>query len=57
MVAGDFSCQDWLSQHRKDVRLVLAEDGRTGARLPLSELHTQFLKQPEAAASARRMTP
>lgn len=38
-----------LSQHLKDVRLMLAEAGRTGARLPLSTLHCRLLEEVAAA--------
>jgi len=48
MVRGDFAPQARLSQHLKDVRLILAEGERTGARLPLSELHRQLLEAVEA---------
>ncbi|MCH8042594.1 MAG: NAD(P)-dependent oxidoreductase [Planctomycetes bacterium] len=37
-----------LSQHLKDVRLMLAEAERLGARLPLSEIHQKLLQQAES---------
>jgi 3-hydroxyisobutyrate dehydrogenase-like beta-hydroxyacid dehydrogenase len=43
MVGGDFAPQARLSQHLKDVHLILAEAGRTGATVPLSELHRALL--------------
>lgn len=43
MVAGDFATEAKLSQHLKDVRLILASGRRAGARLPLSELHESLL--------------
>lgn len=49
MLAGEFSPQARLSQHLKDVRLILAAGERTGARLPLSSVHRQLLEQAEAA--------
>ncbi len=49
MLAGDFSVQARLSQHLKDVRLMLAAAERTGAALPLSEIHRQLLERAEAA--------
>jgi 3-hydroxyisobutyrate dehydrogenase-like beta-hydroxyacid dehydrogenase len=48
MVAGDFTTQGKLSQHLKDVRLILAEGERIGAKLPLSALHRQLLEALEA---------
>jgi 3-hydroxyisobutyrate dehydrogenase-like beta-hydroxyacid dehydrogenase len=49
MVTGDFTPQAKLSQHAKDVRIMLKEAARAGASLPLSELHLQLLEQAEAA--------
>lgn len=43
MIAGDFAPQAKLSQHLKDVRLVLGEGERTGAALPLTALHEKLL--------------
>ncbi len=43
MIDGDFTAQAKLSQHLKDVRLILAEGDRTGATLPLSRLHESLL--------------
>lgn len=48
MVAGDFTPQAKLSQHLKDVRIILAEAERAGQALPLSTLHRQLLEQAEA---------
>ena len=48
MVDGDFSTQAKLSQHTKDVRLMIAESDRAGITLPLSKLHLQLLEQAEA---------
>ena len=48
MVEGDFSTQAKLSQHCKDVRLMLAEATRAGISLPLSKLHLQLLEQAES---------
>ena len=45
MVAGDFSLQARLSQHLKDVRLILAASGK---KLPLSEAHRELLEKAEA---------
>ncbi|MFQ5810800.1 MAG: NAD(P)-dependent oxidoreductase [Armatimonadota bacterium] len=48
MVAGDFTTHGKLSQHLKDVRLILTEGDRVGARLPLSTLHRELLAALEA---------
>ena len=45
MLQRDFQPQARLVQHLKDVRLILAEGQRVGARLPLSEIHRQLLQQ------------
>lgn len=44
MLDDDFTVQARLSQHLKDVRLILA----SGVTLPLSETHRQLLEQAEA---------
>jgi 3-hydroxyisobutyrate dehydrogenase-like beta-hydroxyacid dehydrogenase len=49
MIDGDFSLQAKLSQHAKDVRIILEEAARGGAKLPLSELHLQLLSEAESA--------
>jgi 3-hydroxyisobutyrate dehydrogenase-like beta-hydroxyacid dehydrogenase len=49
MIAGDFTPQARLSQHLKDVRLILAEAGRAGAVTPLSDVHLVLLEAAEAA--------
>jgi 3-hydroxyisobutyrate dehydrogenase-like beta-hydroxyacid dehydrogenase len=49
MLTGDFSAQGRLSQHLKDVRLILEVGARTGAPLPLSELHRALLEACERA--------
>jgi 3-hydroxyisobutyrate dehydrogenase-like beta-hydroxyacid dehydrogenase len=49
MIDGDFSLQAKLSQHAKDVRIILEEAARGGAKLPLSELHLQLLGEAESA--------
>lgn len=43
MVTGNFAPEARLAQHAKDVRLILEQGGEFGARLPLSELHSQLL--------------
>lgn len=48
MVKGDFTVQARLSQHFKDVRLIL-EAAAAGQELPLSEAHRRLLEQAEAA--------
>lgn len=49
MLAGDFAPEARLAQHLKDVRLVLAQGGRAGARLPLSTTHESLLAELVAA--------
>jgi 3-hydroxyisobutyrate dehydrogenase-like beta-hydroxyacid dehydrogenase len=49
MVEGDFSLQAKLSQHAKDVRIILEEAERGGVSLPLSRLHLQLLEAADAA--------
>ncbi len=49
MVQGDFTPQAKLSQHIKDVRLILEEAVRGGVTLPLSAVHLELLEQAEAA--------
>ena len=50
MLEGAFDPpQARLSQHLKDVRLILSEGERIGARLPLSGLHAGLLGEVEAA--------
>ncbi len=49
MVEEDFTTQAKLSQHLKDVRLILQEGERAGRYLPFSILHRQILEQLEAA--------
>jgi 3-hydroxyisobutyrate dehydrogenase-like beta-hydroxyacid dehydrogenase len=43
MLRGDYAPEGRLAQHWKDVRLILDLAQRTGASLPLSELHERFL--------------
>jgi 3-hydroxyisobutyrate dehydrogenase-like beta-hydroxyacid dehydrogenase len=49
MVSGDFTTEARLTQHLKDVRLILDEAGRAGARVPLSAVHKGLLEAAEAA--------
>jgi 3-hydroxyisobutyrate dehydrogenase-like beta-hydroxyacid dehydrogenase len=49
MVEEDFAPQAKLDQHLKDVRLILAEGRRAGAKLPLTELHGELLEHLSAA--------
>ena len=49
MVHGEFTPQARLSQHIKDVRLMLEEAARGGASLPISAVHLDLLEQAEAA--------
>lgn len=49
MVHGEFTPQARLTQHIKDVRLMLAEAERGGITLPISTVHLELLEQAEAA--------
>ena len=49
MLSGDFKPQARLSQHLKDVRLMLAAATKARTKLPLSETHCQILAAAEAA--------
>jgi 3-hydroxyisobutyrate dehydrogenase-like beta-hydroxyacid dehydrogenase len=48
MLAGDFSVQARLSQHLKDVRIILDAAAAAGLQLPMSQTHRQLLEQAEA---------
>src|SRR5262249_32213759 len=45
MIGRDFTPQARLAQHLKDVRLILGEAERVGARTPVSKLHHDLLTQ------------
>lgn len=49
MLRGDFKPQARLSQHLKDVRLMLAAAAKAQTKLPLSETHRKILSAAEAA--------
>jgi 3-hydroxyisobutyrate dehydrogenase len=49
MIARDFEPQARLSQHLKDVHLILAEAAKHNAKTPLSELHRALLEALDAA--------
>jgi len=49
MLNGDFSVEARLSQHLKDVRLILDSAARNGAKTPLSQVHRDLLERAEAA--------
>jgi 3-hydroxyisobutyrate dehydrogenase-like beta-hydroxyacid dehydrogenase len=49
MVHNEFSPQARLSQHIKDVRLMLEAAARAGITLPISGVHLELLEQAEAA--------
>jgi 2-hydroxy-3-oxopropionate reductase len=49
MLSGDFAPQARLSQHAKDVRLILEAARRGGIDLPLSRIHRELLERAEAA--------
>lgn len=45
MLTGDFSPEARLSQHHKDVRLILKAAEQGGAKVPLSTVHDELLTQ------------
>lgn len=45
MIDGEFAPQAKLSQHLKDVRLILSEGGKNGATLPFSVRHEALLAE------------
>lgn len=47
MVSGDFAPEARLSQHLKDVRLMQQVAARSGAEIPLTELHRKILERAE----------
>jgi 3-hydroxyisobutyrate dehydrogenase-like beta-hydroxyacid dehydrogenase len=49
MVRGDFEPQARLSQHHKDVRLMLEAAARAGTDLPLTQAHARLLELAENA--------
>ena len=49
MVERDFTVQAKLSQHLKDVRLMLQAGADAGLPLPLTETHRRLMEQAEAA--------
>ncbi len=49
MIAQDFRPQARLSQHLKDLRLMLDSAQQSGLQLPLTEVHAQLLRDAEAA--------
>ncbi len=49
MLQGNFEPEARLSQHLKDVRLILAAGASCGAKLPLSKVHQTLLESAEAA--------
>jgi 3-hydroxyisobutyrate dehydrogenase-like beta-hydroxyacid dehydrogenase len=49
MVSGDFEPQARLSQHHKDVRLMLQAAARAGTDLPLTQAHARLLELAENA--------
>jgi 3-hydroxyisobutyrate dehydrogenase-like beta-hydroxyacid dehydrogenase len=48
MVSGDREPQARLSQHLKDVRLIVAAAENAGAKIPLSHVHMDLLERAEA---------
>jgi len=54
MIASEFSPDARLSQHLKDVRLILEEAARLDAPAPLSTVHRSLLEQAERAGFGDR---
>ncbi|TWT91078.1 2-hydroxy-3-oxopropionate reductase [Pseudobythopirellula maris] len=48
MVDGDFALQAKLTQHAKDVGIILEQAAEQGLRLPFSQLHLETLRHGEA---------
>jgi 3-hydroxyisobutyrate dehydrogenase-like beta-hydroxyacid dehydrogenase len=48
MIAGDYAAQARLSQHLKDVRLMLQSAEGSGLALPLTEAHRRLLELAES---------
>jgi 3-hydroxyisobutyrate dehydrogenase-like beta-hydroxyacid dehydrogenase len=49
MLNHDFAVEARLSQHLKDVRLIVAEARAKGAKTPLSDVHRRLLEELEKA--------
>jgi 3-hydroxyisobutyrate dehydrogenase-like beta-hydroxyacid dehydrogenase len=49
MLQGDFTPQSRITQHHKDLRIILEYAGRLGQELPLGRLHKKILEQCIAA--------
>ena len=49
MIDGNFAPQARLSQHHKDVRLMLQAAARAGVDLPLTQTHARLLELAERA--------
>jgi len=49
MLRGDFTPQSRITQHHKDLRIMLEYAGRLGQELPLARLHKKILEQCIAA--------
>jgi 3-hydroxyisobutyrate dehydrogenase-like beta-hydroxyacid dehydrogenase len=54
MIENDFTAQARLSQHLKDVRLILEAARAAALQLPFSETHRQLLEHAEAAGLGER---
>jgi 3-hydroxyisobutyrate dehydrogenase-like beta-hydroxyacid dehydrogenase len=48
MITGDFTPEARLSQHLKDVRLILQQGAEAGLPMPLSTTHRNLLEAAEA---------
>jgi 2-hydroxy-3-oxopropionate reductase len=47
MVDRDYEAQARVSQHLKDVRLILSSAARLSSKVPLSKMHESLLEQAE----------
>ncbi|MBL8213796.1 MAG: NAD-binding protein [Bryobacterales bacterium] len=47
MLNDEFEAEARLAQHRKDVGLILESGREVGARLPLSAVHFELLREAE----------
>ena len=54
MVARDFSPQGYVTQHLKDVHMMLDQAGRLGQELPMLEIHRDVLEACVRAGEAER---
>jgi hypothetical protein len=56
MLQGDFAPHSKVSQHHKDLRIILEYSERAGQELPLATLHTRILEQLMATGAGTVVT-